>query len=75
MEHPFVSLTPSRHARASAQEREAHPLLDAFPLTVMTLATLLVLFALAMTWLNAGEDSPRHPPTSATAVTRASQGD
>ena len=46
-------------------------MLNAFPLAVMTLATLLVLFALVMTWLNAGEDSPLHPHTPATAVTRA----
>ena len=74
MQRPFVSMQRLRHAPAAAEERETHPLLGAFPLIVMTIATLLVLFALTMTWLNdAGEDALLHPQALVTAVTRASQ--
>jgi hypothetical protein len=44
----------SRSARGSTPARKAHPLLGAFPLAVMTLATFLVLFTLMMARLQAG---------------------
>ncbi len=43
---------PTPPAR-SVQTRNAHPLLGAFPLAVMTLATFMVLFALTMARLKA----------------------
>lgn len=42
--------------RDSEQARAVHPLLGAFPLAVMTLAILAVLFALTMAKLNASTD-------------------
>jgi hypothetical protein len=45
-----------RSARGSPQTRKTHPLLSAFPLAVMTLATFLVLFTLMMARLKAGAD-------------------
>ncbi len=41
---------------SAAPARRRHPLLSAFPLTVMTLATFLVLFTLMMARLQAGAD-------------------
>jgi len=38
----------------SAQAREDHPLLGAFPLAVTTLGICLLVFAMAMTALNSG---------------------
>jgi hypothetical protein len=41
-----------------------HPLLGAFPLVVMTLATFLVVFTLMMARLSAGADPAAHVGTS-----------
>jgi hypothetical protein len=46
------------------QARRAHPLLGAFPLVVMTLATFLVLFTLMMARLRAGVDPALRTSTS-----------
>jgi hypothetical protein len=46
------------------QARHAHPLLGAFPLVVMTLATFLVLFALMMARIGAAADSALRANTS-----------
>jgi hypothetical protein len=57
--HVKPSLTPiqSRQNRQSyARTQTRHPLLGAFPLLVMTLAAILVLFTLAMAQLRAGSD-------------------
>lgn len=51
--------TPNRPPASQgrgASHRRRHPLLSAFPLTVMTLATFLVVFALMMARLQAGAD-------------------
>ncbi len=64
-------LTPFRSRlspQGSAQARTAHPLLGAFPLAVMTLATFLVAFTLTMARLNAGADPDLRPSTSTSLV-------
>jgi hypothetical protein len=52
---------PSRSVQGLAQ---AHPLLGAFPLAVMTLATLLVLFAVMMARPNGGKPDLRTSTTT-----------
>lgn len=64
MKRPLAPIQPPRSAQGSAQARSAYPLLGAFPLTVMTLATFLVLFTLTMARLNAGEDPAPRPSIS-----------
>ena len=49
---PMADSPPS--ARESPRARRPHPLLGAFPLAVMTLATFLVLFTLMMARLQTG---------------------
>jgi hypothetical protein len=58
--------TPS--AQGSAPARRAHPLLGAFPLAVMTLATFLVLFTLMMARLQAGAGPALGSATSSALV-------
>jgi hypothetical protein len=70
VKRPFAPIQPPRSAQGFAQARRAHPLLGAFPLAVMTLATFLVLFTLTMARLNAGEDPAPRP--SASLVARSS---
>ncbi len=53
--------------KVSSGSREAHPLLSAFPLAVMMLGTLLVVFALIMT-LNADTDATARLSTSPSPV-------
>jgi hypothetical protein len=60
--------------RASASStkvraRRAHPLLEAFPLAVITLATFLVVFTLMMARLTAGADPALRAGATANAVT------
>jgi len=62
---------PPRSVQGSAPGREAHPLLGAFPLAVMTLATFLVLFALMMARLNGGTDPDLSASTSTPLVARS----
>jgi len=52
--------------------RRANPLLGAFPLAVMTLATFLVLFTVMMARLRAGADPVLRPSTTAALVARSS---
>lgn len=47
---------PAHSAPVPGRTRTTHPLSGAFPLTVMTLATFLVLFAVMMARLKAGVD-------------------
>ena len=61
---------PSRAVRA----RGRHPLLGVFPLTVMTLATFLVLFTLMMARLTAGADPALRAGNSAAVVRTVSAG-
>jgi len=54
--------------------RGRHPLLGVFPLTVMTLATFLVLFTLMMARLTAGADPALRAGNSAAVVRTVSAG-
>lgn len=63
---------PPPEAPRPRQARRAHPLLGAFPLVVMTLATFLVLFTLMMARLRAGVDPALHANTSASLVAAGS---
>jgi hypothetical protein len=74
---PDTSLTvqPSRapiHLRQNPQKsaRTAHPLLGGFPLLVMTLAMMLVLFTLAMAQLKAGADPDLGRSTNSSLVAK-----
>jgi hypothetical protein len=69
---PLALQPHSPQAQRSAPERKAHPLLSAFPLAVMAIGTLLVVFALTMTWLNANDDSALHTSRSASPVAMSS---
>ncbi len=70
MKRPIAQLQSSRHAHAVAQARETHPLLGVFPLTVMTLATLLVSFTLTMAQLKATAHPALYPSASSSLVAR-----
>jgi hypothetical protein len=61
---------PQRSVQSSGNVRELHPLLGRFPLTVMALAAVLLLFSLAMARLNAGEPDLR-ASASVSLVTRS----
>jgi hypothetical protein len=67
VKRPLARRRPQSPQLRSTSARK-HPLLTAFPLAVMAIGTLLVAFALAMTSLNAGEDSSLHPGKSASPV-------
>ncbi len=69
MKHPSAPPPSSRRASASGRAREVHPLLDAFPLTVMTLAAVIMIFALTMTWRDTREDSALRTSTSTSHTT------
>lgn len=72
MKRPLAPMEPPRSAQGSVQARKVHPLLGAFPLAVMALATFLVLFALMMARLKAGADPSLRPSTSTSLVARSS---
>lgn len=67
MKRPLAPMKPPRSARGSAQARNARPLLGAFPLAVMTLATFLVLFTVTMARLKASADPVLRPSASLVA--------
>lgn len=72
---PQASPSASREpARGSARVRSSHPLLGAFPLAVMTLATFLVLFTLMMARLTAGADPALRAGGASSLVETASGG-
>jgi hypothetical protein len=58
--------------RRPPRARSAHPLLGAFPLAVMTLATFLVLFTVMMARLRAGADPALRPIVSSGLLARSS---
>jgi hypothetical protein len=62
---PETADHPQRNLRVA---RGTHPLLGAFPLTVMTLATFLAIFALMMARLTAGADPALRPRASTPLV-------
>jgi hypothetical protein len=68
VKHPVTLRLHSPQAQRSAPARRAHPLLNPFPLAVMAIGTLLVVFALAMTWLNSDEAVTLHASRSASSV-------
>lgn len=63
----------SGRARTARQRRRAHPLLQAFPLAVMALATFLVLFAVMTARLKASATTAR-PAGAATALLASRSG-
>ena len=63
----------ARSGQGSAQARGAHPLLGAFPLAVMALATFVVLFTLTMAMFKAGA-GPALPPSMSTSLVASSSG-
>jgi hypothetical protein len=71
VKHPTATIQPPRSDQRYARAREAHPLLGAFPLAVIALAALLVVFVLTMAQLKAGSDAGARPSTSAPLVARA----
>jgi hypothetical protein len=56
--------------RGKTSRAKRHPLLGAFPLAVMTLATFLVVFAIMMARLQGGLDPALRAGTSGTTVVR-----
>jgi hypothetical protein len=55
-----------RSSPSAVPARKTYPLLGAFPLAVMTLAAVVVLFAFAMAALNAKADSDLRASTATT---------
>ncbi len=70
----LASSRPPRRTRRLAHARQAHPLLGAFPLAVITLGTLMVLFAVMMAQFSADADSSSHADTVTALVARARAG-
>jgi hypothetical protein len=68
-----VSQPPAAGTNGATPARR-HPLLGAFPLTVMTLATFLVVFAMMMARLTAGADPAVKGATTAALVEPAAAG-
>ncbi len=64
--------TTPRRGKPSLSKR--HPLLGAFPLAVMTLATFLVVFAIMAARLQGGLDPALRAGTSGTTVVRNASG-
>jgi hypothetical protein len=61
------AIKPPPSSQGSTRSPQAHPLLTAFPLAVMTIGTLLVVFALIMA-LNADRDAAGRPHTTTHAA-------
>lgn len=70
MKRPLAPLQPAPGPKGSARARQAHPLLNAFPLTVMMLAAILVLFAVIMT-LSADAEGALHQSASISHLARS----
>jgi hypothetical protein len=64
----------SGRARTARQRRRAHPLLQAFPLAVMALATFLVLFSLMAARLKASATTALPSSSAAALVAGRSRG-
>ena len=70
MKRPLKPVQPSSAPSGFVQIRQSHPLLSGFPLAVMMLGTLLVLFALIMT-LSADADGAARASRSIPHVARS----
>jgi hypothetical protein len=70
MKRSLAPVQPAPGPKGSARARQIHPLLSAFPLTVMTLGAILVLFALMMT-LSADVDGAVRQSTSSSPLVRS----
>ena len=70
MRRPLAPVQPSSASNGFARLRQSHPLLSGFPLAVMMLGTLLVLFALIMT-LSADADGAARASSSIPHVARS----
>jgi hypothetical protein len=70
MKRPPAPVQRSTAPNGFIQTRQAHPLSSGFPLAVMMLGTLLVLFALTMT-LSADADGAARPSKSIPLVARS----
>lgn len=70
MKRPPGPVQRSSAAKGSLQIRRSHPLLGGFPLAVMMLGSLLVVFALIMT-LNADADGTARASRSIPHVARS----
>ena len=71
MKLPGAPLQFLRHTHTFARARETYPLSGVFPLTVMTLATLLVLFTLTIAQLKATAHPALYPSASSSLVARS----
>jgi hypothetical protein len=70
MKRPLSHGQPAPGPTGSARARQTHPLLSAFPLAVMMLGTLIVLFALIMT-LSADSDGAARQSTNSSHLVRS----
>ncbi len=70
MRRPLAPVQPSSASSGFVKIRRSHPLLNGFPLAVMALGTLLVLFALIMT-LSADADGAARASGSVPHVARS----
>ncbi len=70
MRRPLAPAQPSPAPNGLLRVRQSHPLLNGFPLAVMALGTLLVLFAVIMT-LSADADGAAHVSRSIPHVARS----
>jgi len=70
MKRPLAPVQLSSASNGLVQNRQSHPLLSGFPLAVLMLGTLLVLFAVIMT-LSADADGAALASTSITHVTKS----
>lgn len=64
----------TRSTRGNSSRAKRHPLLGAFPLTVMTLATFLVVFAIMAARLQGGLDPALRAATKGMTVVRNASG-
>ena len=70
MRHLLAPVQPSSGSNGFARVRQSHPLLNGFPLAVMALGILLVLFAVIMT-LSADADGAARASRSIPHVARS----
>jgi hypothetical protein len=69
-----VGMTAEQAARPRARRRERHPLLGGFPLSVLTLATFVVVFAILTARLQGGADPALRASTGASSSVMGEEG-